>query len=148
MQVSLVCKETAAYAWEVIWTMRMGGERIKEAMADKLHCDFDDLHFKVGKCVEDFTQRATTIANQSRAHGDKISDKEVIKKILHSVPDHLEQVAISIETLDLNSMSIEVATGHLRAIEERKRKASGGTKEGHLLLTKEWMAQLKIREGE
>jgi hypothetical protein len=42
--------------------------------------------------------------------GEKITDKEVIKKILHSVPNYLEQVAISIETLlHLNSMFVEVA---------------------------------------
>jgi hypothetical protein len=82
--------------------------------------------------------------------GDKISDKEVIKKILHSVPKHLEQVAISIETLlDLNLMSIEVATGHLRAVEERKKKTSDRAKEGSLLLMEEeWMVRLKVQEGE
>jgi hypothetical protein len=79
-----------------------------------------------------------------------ISDKEVFKKILHLVPDHLEQVAISIETLlDLNNMSIEIATRHLRAVKERKKKASSGTKERRLLLTEEdWMAWLKVWEGE
>jgi hypothetical protein len=71
----------------------------------------------------------------------------VIKKILHSVPKHLEHVAISIETLlDLNSMSIEEATDHVRAVEERKKKSSGRSKEGHLLLAeKEWIACLKVR---
>jgi hypothetical protein len=58
-------------------------------------------------------------------------------------------VAISIETLlDLNSMSIEEATGHLRTVQERK-KPTGGAKEGRLLLTEEeWMARLKAKEGE
>jgi hypothetical protein len=60
----------------------------------------------------------------------------VIKKILHSVLEQLEQVAILIETLlDLNSMSIEEATGHLHVVEERKKKLSCGTKDGQLLLT-------------
>jgi hypothetical protein len=130
--------------------VRMGGERIKEVTVDKLRHDFGNLQFKASECVKDFVQRATTIANQLRVLGDKIIDKEVIKKILHSVPEHLEQVAISIETLlDLNSMLIEIATGHLRVVEERKKKASDGTKEGRLLLTEEeWMAWLKVREGE
>jgi hypothetical protein len=81
--------------------------------------------------------------------GDRITDKEVIKKILHSMPEHLEQVAISIETLlDLNSMSIEEATSHLRAVEQRKKKLSGGAKDGQLLLTEEeWLAHLKAWEG-
>jgi hypothetical protein len=55
-------------------------------------------------------------------------------------------VAISIETLlGLKSMSIEEATGHLCAVEERKKKPTGGAKEGCLLLTEEeWMVRLKI----
>jgi hypothetical protein len=117
MQAGLACKETVAGAWEAIRTVRMGGERIREATVDKLRHDCGDLQFKAGECVEDCAQRATTIANQLRLLGDKISDKEVIKKILHFVPEHLEQVAISIETmLDLNSMSFEVATDHLWAV--------------------------------
>jgi uncharacterized membrane protein YgcG len=150
MQAGLARKESAADAWEAIRAIQMGGDRIKEATADKLRRDFGELQFKSGECMEDFSLRVSTVANQLRALGDKISDKEVIKKILHSVPDYLEQVAISIETLlDLNSMSIEEATSHLRAVEERKKKSPTGAKEGRLLLTEEeWMAWLKIREGE
>jgi hypothetical protein len=96
---------------------RQSGQCAWEATVDKLRHDCGDLQFKAGECVEDCAQRATTIANQLQLLGDKISDKEVIKKILHFVPEHLEQVAISIETmLDLNSMSFEVATDHLWAV--------------------------------
>jgi hypothetical protein len=96
----------------------MGGNQIKEDMVNKLHHDFEELQFKVGECVEDFSLRISVLANQLRAFDDKISDKEVIKKILNSVPEQLEQVAISIEMLlDLNSMSIKEATGHLHAVE-------------------------------
>jgi hypothetical protein len=50
--------------------------------------------------------------------GDEITDTEVFKKMLYSVPEKLEQIAISMETLlDLNSLSIKEATGHLCAIE-------------------------------
>jgi hypothetical protein len=46
-------------------------------------------------------------------------------------------------------MSIQVAIGHLSALEERRKKPSGETKEGRLLLTEEeWMVRLKVREGE
>jgi hypothetical protein len=50
--------------------------------------------------------------------GDEITDKEVVKKMLHSVPEKLEHVAISMEMLlDLNSLSIEEATDHLCVVE-------------------------------
>jgi hypothetical protein len=54
MLAGLVCKKTAADAWEAIQIVRMGGDRIKEATADKLCCEFNDLQFKVGEGVEDF----------------------------------------------------------------------------------------------
>jgi hypothetical protein len=54
MQASLVCKETTGEAWEAIWTVRLGGERIKEPTVDKLYRDFYDLQFKTGECIEDF----------------------------------------------------------------------------------------------
>jgi hypothetical protein len=60
-----------------------------------------------------------------RVPGEDITDKEVVKKVLHSVPEKLEQVAISIETLlDLNALSIEEATSHLLAAEQRKKKGA------------------------
>lgn len=66
--------------------------------------------------------RITTLANQLRVLGDDISKKEVIKKLLHAVPDKLEQVAISLETLlDLDNMSIEEAAGHLHVVEQRRK---------------------------
>jgi hypothetical protein len=99
-----------------------------------------------GGGVEDFSLRVTTLANQLRTLGDKMSEKEEIRKLR----DHLEQVAISIETLlDLNKMTIEETTSHLRTVKERKRKHTSGSKEGCLLLTEEeWMARLKVRDGE
>jgi hypothetical protein len=77
-------------------------------------------------------------------------EKEVVKKMLHEVPERRESVAISMETLlDLNSLSLEEATEHLRAIERRKKKVSGGKDStGRLLLTEEeWTARMKKRDG-
>jgi hypothetical protein len=60
--------------------------------------------------------------------GDEITDKEVVKKMLHSVPEKLEHVAISMEMLlDLNSLSIEEATDHLCVVEQRKKTTTPPT---------------------
>jgi hypothetical protein len=117
MQASLMRKESATEAWETIRGVHIGGDRIREANADKLWCDFSDVQYMVGECVKDFTLRVTALTNQLRTLGDKISEKDEIKKLLHSSPKHLEQVVISIETLlDLNSMMIEESTCHLHIV--------------------------------
>jgi hypothetical protein len=54
--------------------------------------------------------------------GDEVTDKEVVKKMLHLVPEKLEQVAISMEMfLGLNLLSIEEAVDHLPVVEQRKK---------------------------
>jgi hypothetical protein len=46
----------------------------------------------------------------------------VIKRLLHAVPEKLEQVVISMETLlDLKSLSTEEAMGHMHTVEQRKK---------------------------
>ncbi|XP_022967658.1 uncharacterized protein LOC111467102 [Cucurbita maxima] len=67
--------------------------------------------------------------------------------MLQVVPDHLEQVAISIETLlDVNDLTVEEVIGRLRNIEQRKKNiVSAVDQEGRLLLTEEeWLACLKL----
>jgi hypothetical protein len=60
----------------------LGGDRIKEANTDKIHRDFGELQFKAGECIEDFPLRVTVLANQLRVLGEKVSKKDVIKKLL------------------------------------------------------------------
>jgi hypothetical protein len=63
---------------------------VKEANAERLRHDFAEIKFKPGESVEDFSIRITSIANKLRVLGDEITDKEVVKKMLHSVPEKLE----------------------------------------------------------
>jgi hypothetical protein len=84
-----------------------------------------EIKFKQGETIEEFSLRITALANELWVLGDDITDKEVVKKMLHSVSDNLEQVAISMEMLlDLNSLSIEEAAGHLWAVEQTKKNAT------------------------
>jgi hypothetical protein len=74
----------------------------------------------------------------------------VVKKLLHSMPKNLEQVAISMETLlDLNSLSIEEATDHLCAVEWRKKTTTSpavDTRGRLLLILEEWTTRMKAKE--
>jgi hypothetical protein len=76
--------------------------------------------------------------------GGKITEPEIVKKMLHVAPEPLEQVTISIETLlDLDNLSIEEVTGHLRNVEQRKKETTSD-KQGRLLLTEEeWRACMR-----
>jgi uncharacterized membrane protein YgcG len=82
-----------------------------------------------------------------------VPNKKVLKKMLQSMLDHLEQVAISMETmLDLDTLSIEEAVGHLQAMENRQKKkvASSVSDAGRqlLLMGEQWKAWSKASTGE
>jgi hypothetical protein len=50
--------------------------------------------------------------------------------------------------LDLDSLSIEEAASHMRAIEQRKKPTPAKEIGGRLLLTEEeWMAHMKTKDG-
>jgi hypothetical protein len=50
--------------------------------------------------------------------------------------------------LDLESLSIEEAVGHLRAVEQQKKPSPAKENAGRLLLSEEeWMARMKSRDG-
>jgi hypothetical protein len=78
--------------------------------------------WKEAKTVEDFAKRITGLAVDLCLLGDNVTKAEVVRKMLQVVPEHLAQVAISIETLlDINNISIEEVTGRLRVVEKRHK---------------------------
>jgi hypothetical protein len=96
---------------------------VKEVNAEKLYREFDDISFKLDECVEESAMCISTMGNQLRSFGDDLSDKKVMKKMLQSVPEHLEQVAIFMEMLlDLDTLSIEEAASHLQVVENHRKK--------------------------
>jgi hypothetical protein len=117
--------------------------------------DFNDITFKDGESVDDFSLRIVGLANQVRTLGWDISDADIIAKMLQVVPDHLSQIAIAIETfLAVDTLSVEEVVGRLRQVEERRKKKLGMSptpptdqiydKQGRLLLSEEeWLAKLK-----
>ncbi|EAZ37695.1 hypothetical protein OsJ_22037 [Oryza sativa Japonica Group] len=101
-------KRSARAAWDVIKTIRVGVERVRESKAQQLRREFAALTWKEGETAEDFSVRITGLANNLRTLGDNISDADVVRKMLDVVPEHLEQIAIAVETLlDLNTVSVE-----------------------------------------
>ncbi|XP_066396388.1 uncharacterized protein [Miscanthus floridulus] len=150
MLLGLRQKRTVAKAWEAIRRIRIGVERVQKANAQHLRWEFGALVWKEAETAEDFANRITGLAVDLRLLGDNISDTEVVRKILQLTPEHLIQVAISIETLlDIRTISVEEVTGRLRAVEQRRKKAPVLDGQGWLLLCEEeWWARLKIHEAE
>jgi hypothetical protein len=114
MQVGLTIKGMAREAWESIHNIWVGMDRVKEANAEQLRQEFVEIRFNPGEGVEDCSICITALVNELWVLTNDITIKEVVKKMLQSILEKLEQLAISMETLlDLNSLSIEEAASHL-----------------------------------
>jgi hypothetical protein len=78
---------------------------VHDANAQQLRCDFDALVWKEAENTEDFPNRITRLAANLHLLGDNIIDVKVVRNVLLFIPEHLSQVAISIETLlDINTI--------------------------------------------
>jgi hypothetical protein len=79
--------------------------------------EFDEIYFKEGETIDDSSMRIIGLANNITILVT-ITEAEIVKKILHVVPEPLEQVAISIETeINVNDLIVEEVMGHLQNVE-------------------------------
>jgi hypothetical protein len=140
-------KRTVKEAWDAVKILRVGDGRARDASVQQLRREFGALAFKDGESVSEFGIRITSLAVNLRILGDNISDVEVVKKLLHVVPDRLSQAAVSLEMfLDLNTASIEDVVGRLRVFEERGKPKEVTDGMGLLLLCEEdWEARRQAR---
>ena len=101
----LGAKKNVKEAWEAVKSMRVGAERVKEANAQRLLQEFENISFKEGETVDDFALRINGLAADLRTSGEAIEDSRVVKKMLRVLPKRYLQIAISIETLlDLKTL--------------------------------------------
>ncbi|WVZ83580.1 hypothetical protein U9M48_030712 [Paspalum notatum var. saurae] len=90
MQVGLPVKKTTKEAWEAIKAVRVGVERVKEANTEKLRKEFNELRFKAGEGVEDFSLRLNTLANQLRVLGEDISRADWLPAPAHGQAPYMQ----------------------------------------------------------
>ncbi|VAH42548.1 unnamed protein product [Triticum turgidum subsp. durum] len=148
MHGMLAAKASAKEAWEAIRTQRLGSNRVREANAQKLRADFENIVFKEGELVDEFAMRISSLASQLRALGDTMDDARVVRKFLRVVPSRFAQVAVSIETLlDLSELSVEELTGRLRVVEDRLDDGRESFGSGQLLFSKKWEARKRQGHG-
>ena len=135
----------AAEAWKKLASMRAGSDRAKKAKAQLLRKEYENITFRDGESVEDFTLRLTSLVAELATLDDEIAEQRVIEKYLRVVLAKFEQIALSIETLlDLSELTLEDVTKRLKAVEDRAAAATLASTSSRLLLTEEeWRARCR-----
>jgi hypothetical protein len=119
MQFSLSKKRTAKEAWDAIAAARIGSDRAHKTTLQVLRKEWENLAFKLGEDVDDFALRLNTLQQKMVQFGDDTYGEErAIEKLFRCIPEKYKQIARSIESLlDLSTMSIEEAIGHLKVVD-------------------------------
>jgi hypothetical protein len=145
MQFSLSKKRAAKEAWDTIAAARIGSDRARKATLHALRKEWENLAFEPGEDVDDFALRLNTLQQKMVQFGDDTYGEErAVEKLFWCIPEKYTQIARSIESLlDLYTMSIEEAIGHLKVVDGDEAQPHSGpiTIDGKLHLTREqWEA--------
>jgi hypothetical protein len=152
MKASLAVKKTMKEAWAVVKVTRMGDTHVKEANAQCLLKEFENIVTMDGELIEDLVMCITGLTSNLQELGEKMEDMRIVRKLQRVVLMRYNQIACAIEMFsDLNTMSIEELIGKLRAAEdhvadEEVAAASAG-KERLLLIEEQWEAHHRQRAG-
>jgi hypothetical protein len=78
MVLALAARDNAKIAWNMLKTMCVGDNRVREARCQKFRKEFDAMAFKSGKSVEDFSMRMSSLVSELQSLGDSTIDGAVM----------------------------------------------------------------------
>jgi hypothetical protein len=78
MLASLAVKATAVEAWEVVRSLQIGNEAVRNARAQWLRTEFESIRFKEGETVDDFTMRLGSLVGELGTLGEVIKEQQAV----------------------------------------------------------------------
>lgn len=83
-----------------------------------LRQNFEILHMDDSKCIQDYCSRIVSIVNQIHGLGYKLSEEEVVAKVLRSLHPKFDFVAVAFEdSKDITKLTMDELSGSLQAHE-------------------------------
>ena len=134
--VQLDIKKSAKVNWEIIQSFHVGIDRLTQSRAQGLRREFENLSMKKTDKVSEFTDKFSRIVCELRQLGERVDDKEEVKKLLRSMPPRYDSLTQSHEQFgDLDTMSLGEAIGSLK-VHEMRFSETDAREEEHALLSR------------
>lgn len=117
---TILDKGSAKSIWDSMKQKYQGSTRVKRAQLQALRREFEVLQMKEGEKVNDYFARTLTIANNMKAHGEKVEQVMIIEKILRSMTSRFDYVVCLVEeSNDLDELTIDELQSSLLVHEQR-----------------------------
>ena len=85
-----------------------GLTKVKIAKLQSLRRDFENLQMKESYTIDTFMASAMGLINQMNSHGEDISNRRVVEKILRILPSRFDSLVVPIEeTKDLDAYTMD-----------------------------------------
>ncbi|KAK5775507.1 hypothetical protein PVK06_043404 [Gossypium arboreum] len=106
--------DNAKEIWDKLEVTYEGASRVKEPKISLLTLDYELFKVKPEEGINEMSNHFTHIINALKALGKTYLNKEMVKKMLNSLPTSWEPKVMAIEeSKDLNSLSIDDLIGSL-----------------------------------
>ena len=137
---------TAKETWEGLLKKFVHVDRVKKSRIQSLKKEFDHILMGNEESVGDFTRRFSSIVTKLRALGEKVTEMEIVSKLLRATPERFDHLTSSMEQFGgIDDMSLEEVIGSLMAHEEKIKECR--IAQGERALLTQWQTKTK-EEGE
>ncbi|XP_058741244.1 uncharacterized protein LOC131613606 [Vicia villosa] len=110
--------DLAKDVWDILKTTHEGTSKVKMSRLQMLTTKFENLRMKEDETIHDFYMNILEIANASGALGEKMSEENLVRKILRSLPKRFAMKVTSIEeSQDISKMKVDELIGSLQTFE-------------------------------
>ena len=111
-----------------------GVDHVVQSKIQSLRREFENLAMKKDEKVSDFSSRFTKIISELRDLGERLVEKEVVAKLLRSMPVKYDSLTFSLEQFgNMRGLSVDEVIGSLRVHEQRLQERDSREEEQVLL---------------
>lgn len=101
-------------AWDILKQEYLGDQRVIKVRLQTLGRDFAVLVMGDKESVQNYLSKVTNIVSQMRCYGEKISNEDVVSKVLWSLNKNRDNFVLAIkEAQDMSSYTVDEIMGSL-----------------------------------
>ena len=143
----LNAKKTAKENWEILRQRNLGVDRVIQSRIQGLRRDLEMLTMGKSDSVVDFAMKFTHIVSDLRNLGERMEEKEVVRRFLRATPAEFDALTLSLEQYgELDKVSLDEVIGSLTVYELRLKERE--TREEEQILLAKAMGKTNISNEE
>ncbi|CAM8944465.1 unnamed protein product [Rhodiola kirilowii] len=108
----------AKTAWDILGTAHDGTKKVKISRMEMILSKFESLRMKEDETIADFNTRLLDISNESFALGEPMSEENLVRTVLRSLPKRHAMKALAVkDARDVTTMRLDALMGSLQTHE-------------------------------